>query len=159
MFRILEDKMNCLPTYCFQNSVYNEKEDKLMVLFKMFSIWFLLYYNICKTRVCIDILKFQREVWSPHLFFLKVFYSLLCIWRMLCGNTHSFLSVFKNFSGFFKTTLFFYTFSLKVPSNKLFQFTWIIPLWPIQNFGGIFTIKKNWNLKEKENIMKIKYIS
>lgn len=75
-------------------------------------------------------------------------FIILCIWRMLCGNTYSFFSVFKNFSCFFKTALFFYTFSLKISLNKLFQFTWIISPWPIQNFGGIFMIKKNWNLKE-----------
>lgn len=145
----LEDKMSCLPTYCFQNSFCKEKEDKLMVVFKMLWIWVPFYCNIYNTHKCIDILKFQREVcFSPHFLFFKVFYSLLRMWRMLGGNTHSFLSVFKNFSCFFKTTLFFYTFSLKIPSNKLFQFAWIIPLWPMQNFGGIFTIKENWNLKE-----------
>lgn len=57
----LEDKMNCLPTYCFQNSVYKKKE-KLMVTFKMFWIWFLLFYSIYNTHICIDILKLQREV-------------------------------------------------------------------------------------------------
>lgn len=67
----LEDKMNCLPTYCFQNSVYKEKE-KLMVSFKMSWIWFLLFYSIFNTYICVGILKSQREV---SLFLCLLFFA------------------------------------------------------------------------------------
>lgn len=75
----LEDKMNCLPTYCFQNSVYKEKE-KLMMAFKMSYIWFLLFYSIYNTYICIGILKSQREV-SFKYFYYALHLKDVVMWK------------------------------------------------------------------------------
>ena len=90
-----EDKMNCLPTYCFQNSVYKEKEDKLMILFTVFL--FLLCYSIYNIYTYIDFLNSKgKYVFSP------IFQKGLSI---LCSASEGFyVEILTVFSVFSKTS-------------------------------------------------------
>lgn len=93
-------------------------------------------------------LKFQREIWFFPYFSKRVFYSLFCIWRMLCGNTHSFLSVFKTSRA--SSKLHFsslHSLLSRFPEQTLPIYLNCTSL-ADGEFWWHFHVKKNWNLKE-----------